>query len=352
MGYKTKNVANTSDQCIQDHGCSFSKNEARMTNAILAITYLVIATVILAINALMLVLCVLKKNRMFATVTAFANYSIVLIFVYNIIGSALSYLSAFDFCYNFNSRFYMCVIKTCLLYFLGVMLTKMMFLIALERLISVRWLQKYKQFLRKKYLFITNFFMTIIGFFMTFSPLFFDREDFADECDCGLNNVLPKPYVLVMNSMVMMIAFTTVFMYCYIYYYVKRSREKISTQCQIRVSLASDTTNNTNTSKAAVLRITSSTPPPPAKTDNKIQILRSQVLLFAIFFGSWLPFIFMTTYENLLDIKNYGVVARIRNFTLILIMISCVLNPLVYVARLKLIKCNIFQFNNTIKMNS
>jgi hypothetical protein len=332
--------------CIYDNRCSFSRDEAQMTNAILAIIYLVIATIILVINVLVLVLCFFKKNRMFVAVTAFANYSSVFIFVYNILGSALAYLSSFDFCYNMNSLFYFCVVKTCLLYFLGVMITKMMLLIALERLISVKWLQKYKQFLRKKYLFTINFFITIIGVLVTFSPLFFPSEH-DDDCDCGLNNVLPKSYVLVMNTVCVLMAIAIIVIYFYIYFYVKSSREKISTQCQIRVSLASETTN-TNASKA-VLRVSSNSS--SVKSD-KIQILKSQILLFLIFFGSWFPFIFMTTYENLLEITSYGVVARVRNFTLIFIMVSCVLNPLVYVARLKLFKFTFVKFKNNNNNNN
>jgi hypothetical protein len=340
------------DYCRPDqfvHGCSFDDTEQLLFNAIIAITFLVIATVILVINVVVLVLCFIKTNRMFITVTAFANYSTVFIFFYNIIGSALGYISALDFCYNLNALFYFCVIKSCLLYFIGLMVSKMLFLMSVERLISVRWLQKYKQFLQKKYLFITNFFLTIFWILVAFSPLLFNWNHFIEGCDCGLNNVLPKLYVLIMNAWLVVIASLTIFIYLYIYFFVKRSREKISTQ--IRASQGSADTANTNTgsmakkfvklSSAASLTMSGS----PLRTD-KIQILKSQIILFSIFFGSWMPFFALTTYEAVLNITWYGTVARVRNFSLIFIMVSLILNPVVYVIRLRIMKLTVFRNNN------
>jgi hypothetical protein len=101
------------------YSCEHSYN-----TAVLAVTYLVVGTMILSSNTIVLVLCYVRKSRMFASITAFANYSTVLIFVYNIVGAILAYLSAFDFCFNLSDEFHFCIVKNCLIYFLGAMLNQ------------------------------------------------------------------------------------------------------------------------------------------------------------------------------------------------------------------------------------
>ena len=302
--------------------CSFkaSSSKYEKINAILSLTYFVIASTILITNSIVLFIFVRNRNRFFASITKFARYSLLLMLVFNIFGSVLSYLASVEFCYNLSSNYYFCLIKCCLVYLIGFMMTIVQVLLALERFISIKWMHHYKVFLRKKYLFIVNIFLTLIGIFVTFSPIIFVWNRYTTACDCGLNS-LPTTYILGLNTMFFIFACLTILAYVYIYLFVKKRRLKITATFQYPVSMAKPDLNTNKIKKTPC-------------TD-KTQILLSQVILFSIFFSAWFPFVFMTTYEAVNNITSSGVESSIRNGALTLILISCVLSPLIYICRLK-----------------
>jgi hypothetical protein len=334
-----------------DYKCSFSSDPKLISNSLLFFMFFMSATIMLVINVFVLVFSIKKEKTRLLQFTSYTSFCFFFIFFYNILGSMLSYLGAIDLCYNLNGNYYFCVIKSCLVYFIGIMMTKVYLMIALERLIAVRWIHKYKKYARPIYLFLINIFVTIVGFLLTFSPLIFDWNSYKDSCDCGLNNILPKPYVLVLNTLFFFNAIPTISIYLYIYFYVKKTRRKIFCINGVgddrkSISHVSDLPNyvNGNSHSSASSNQHHHNHHAPIKTNSsasksdKIQILKSQTLLFFIFFGSWLPFILITMYEALANVTYYGIVARIRNLFLSFIMISCVLNPIVYMRRVKAMK--------------
>lgn len=332
-------------------GCGFKTNDYyAIMNAVSSLSYTVIATAILLLNTMLFASFIIQRKHLLASVTIFSRYCSMFIFIYNILSSFLTYLASFDFCFGFNSNYYFCLIKNCLIYMIGIMLMKMTFLIALERLISVRWMQKYRTLITTKYFFMSNVALTLCAFGFTFSPFLFNWNNYKPNCFCGLNNVLPKAYVLTMNTIFMAIASSTILIYFYIYYYVKNTHSKtrapphrgrtpsVMTSSQQMKRMSNESKQIKQTTKLAS---NSSFANLKGRKD-KIQLLKIQTVLFFVFLTSWFPFIFMTSYEAVRNINRYGLEATIRNFTLIFIMISCLVYPLVYVFRFKPLYLNPF----------
>ncbi len=134
---------------------------------------------------------------------------------------------AYGTCFNINKYQVFCLLKFCILYFIGFMLNNIALALALEILISVRWPSKYKQIVNRRNSTLANLLVTVIGFMLAFSPLLFGWNHFEKDCDCGHNNVLPRAYILVILSMFFAFSLATLLVYLCILNQAKSAKQKV-----------------------------------------------------------------------------------------------------------------------------
>lgn len=354
------------------NGCSLNSNQhEQLINLVLVIVYMVFGAVILAINLIILVFYLKKKD----SIWTFTNYCFILLLVYNILAALSTFLVSLSACYSFDTNKFFCLFKYCFLYFIGLMMIKFNILIAVERLICLKWTNKYRKIVRFKYSLVFNLIITSICFCYSYSPIIFEWNNYGVQCDCGLNSVIPYYYIIINNVIFFALSIGTSFVYLYIYYFVKQSHKKVQNHLIVvsektKKSSNKDTLfivgeNFMSTSEHSIISlrttyvnfnkksnilsriqsIKSNLFKSPKtfvnKKPDKLQILRTQTLIFIIFFISWFPYIFLTSYEIFNQISTYEGVSKARNFSISAIMISCMINPIVYTYRLKFMK-NLF----------
>lgn len=329
-------------------------------NATLVIIFVIFGTIIFTVNSAVLFLYFKEKT----TTWTFTNYCFILLLAYNILAALSSFLVAISTCFGANQDQFFCLFKYCFLYFIGLMMVKLNAIIAIERLICVKWTNLYKKIVRLNYSLFINIIITVLAVCFSYSPIFFDWNHFKAECDCALNSVIPNTYLIVNNVIFLSVSILTSILYLYIYHFVKRSHLKVLNHvlCDkgrrsakenmfiigenfVSNSEISFIENNQEMSNNFFSRLKKSLTQclinfiriknhKPAK----LHILKVQSVIFFIFLTSWFPFITLTSYEIFKEITTYETISVIRNFSIIFIMISCLLNPLVYTYRLKFMR--------------
>lgn len=331
------------------------------TNSTLVIIFLIFGTIIFTINFAVLIVYFKEKT----TTWTFTNYCFILLLFYNILAALSSFLVAISTCFGTNQGYFFCLFKYCFLYFIGLMMVKLNAIIAIERLICVKWTSFYKKIIRLNYSLLLNISITFLAVCFSYSPIFFNWNHFRPECDCALNSVIPSTYLIVNNVIFFTVSVVTSILYFSIYHYVKRSHLKVlnhflcdksrrSVKDNMFIIGENFMTNSENScpdknseeiSSKLFTRLKNSASRfllNWAKISNhkpaKLHILKVQSIIFFIFLSSWFPFITLTSYEIFKEINTYETISVVRNFSIIFIMISCLLNPLVYTYRLKFMR--------------
>jgi len=77
---------------------------------------------------------------------------------------------------------------------------------------------------------------------------------------------------------------------------------------------------------------------PKSHLNQKMRVLRVQTFIFFVFFCSWFPFVVLSPYEIIAEIKTYDILSKMRNFTVSFVLINGIVTPIVYTYRLKYMK--------------
>ena len=343
-----------------NYGCSLGRKNENL-NLILVILYLTIASLIIVVNLTLMIIYFKRKPFTYWT---FATHYFIIILIYNIIGALSTYLVAYSTCHNINKIYFFCLIKYCILYFIGLMLNHITLCLSVEILISLKWMSKYKKLVNKFNSLLFNLLITSFGILFSFSPLIFNWNYFEKDCDCGHNNVLPKSYILITNFLFFTFSIMTVSVYFYIFLLAKQSKQKVfpdltkrkqitttiasiktnSTQIMISNAICSDVINNTNNnnnnnnSNRSFNQSNSFTCQNQNSNLKKINILKLQILIFFLFFICWCPYMSLVTYEAINSIQTYVLISRLRNFSASFLMCNSIISPLVYSYRLKFMR--------------
>ncbi|RNA42421.1 hypothetical protein BpHYR1_008058 [Brachionus plicatilis] len=300
-------------------------------NSILVIVFVIFGTIIFTVNSAVLIVYFKEKT----TTWTFTNYCFILLLVYNILAALSSFLVAISTCFGANKNHFFCLFKYCFLYFIGLMMVKLNAIIAIERLICVKWTTVYKKIIRLNYSLFLNIIITVLAVCFSYSPIFFDWNHFRADCDCALNNVIPSTYIILNNVIFLSMSVITSILYLYIYQFVKRSHLKVLNHVLgdksrrsakenmfiigenfVSNSDISFIDNNQIISNNLLSRLKSSltlcllnlvkiNSHKPAK----LHILKVQSIIFFIFLSSWFPYITLTSYEILRDINTYETIS-------------------------------------------
>ena len=332
-------------------GCSYMDQDL-LFNSILVILFTIIATILISMNSFILVIYIKKKDRPWT----FINFSFITLLFFNILGGLSAYMVAYGTCYSIDYNYYYCLFKFCNIYFIGLMMTKLNFLISIERLVSVRWASKYKRLLSNKIPLLVILVFVLVALVFSFSPLIFKWNHFIEGCECAFNHTLPDTFQLIINFIFFVSSTATTLVYFYIYFIVKSVRKRIANSLVIKSNKLETNENwsnfsdnyNSAFSQSEIKVKTIHSPNIESKQvkidekkpriNDKIRVLKIQTIVFFVFFLSWFPFIFLVTYEIFDGIHFYSTISKIRNVSVSLIMLNGIVNPIIYTYRLKFMK--------------
>ena len=338
---------------VDNHtGCFLSDTES-LFNGVLSSFYVLIATVILAINIFVLTVFFKKKS---SSTTIFLNFSFVSLILFNVLSVLFTYFMAYTTCFVQDFSHFLCVFKYCVYYFIGHEINLTNFLISIERVITVKWALEYRKLVNKTTTLLSIVIFSLVA--LGLSSFNFATYEYGIECICALNSILSKDYILTNNFAFFLISISTASIYFYIYFLVKSMRKRvehhrksIGSSLMIIANNKLKSTNenaddylNENSNVSTIQNL--ATEDPKKTTNNivrkkssslnsKMKVLKVQTFVFSVFFFSWFPFLSMTTYEAIMGIKTYETLSKFRNFSISFILINGIVTPIVYTYRLK-----------------
>lgn len=311
--------------------CSFYGSEFQFENLLFSIILSTLGSSLLAINTIISVFYIKLKNDTWSY-TSLCTLELMMI---NIATGLMFFYRGITKCFTiFHSRLFCGMIYSSLYFFL-LATFKTNFFMAFFRV----YLLKYKSKMPwKKYL-IAKLVSLVFISFCCFIPTIFTIRNFRYECECTENEFVPNIYVITINFLLLLLAVLTSLCYVYIYFFVKsklkkvgafntKSREKMSREYR-GLSFVTQKVRQTSDTNERTKRCT---------RNNKIKVLRTQVLIFFVLVVSYLPYIISSIIKAIYDVKENTLATMIMDFLSLLMIFDLVFKPVLYTYRLKFMR--------------
>ena len=289
------------------YGCSLENPR----NLVLFLVLITFALIIFSMNLFVSIVYLKNKDKKWT----FLNILTVIFLFNNIFGGLFLFLPSSNLCYELICNFAACLLEYCVLYFLGLNYCVLNLIISLEKLIIIKFNTGFiTRFNLKNILIACGLFIFLLLFLLATSPILFNWNNF-NNCECSFNHSLDKSYVLLNNSILLIFTFITMSIYLFIFQIVKKIQNNIF------ILDTSDRVHQTINSQIT-----------------KLKALKTQALLFVIFFICWIPFITISVYDINREFRSYDTIALLRNFLICPILLCSIIVPIVLSIRVSFIK--------------